>query len=189
MEISPSEAEQSLESIQLMVSKTKKMISNSGAYKFLILWGFIWLFGFLGNHFADGQTAAYIWIVLDILGGLGSAILGIRLGRGIRSSSGLTTGRRIGLFWLLLFVYCFLVILITNPMDGKQLAMIIILFVIIGWVAMGLLLSVASIWWGLGITVLALIGYFLLPDFFFLWMAVLGGGGMIGLGLYIRSRW
>jgi hypothetical protein len=34
-----------------------------------------------------------------------------------------------------------------------------------------------------------LIGYFLLPGIFYLWMAVLGGGGMIALGLHIRSRW
>jgi uncharacterized membrane protein len=189
MNISPSEAEQALESIQVMVSKTKKLIVNSGAYNFLILWGAIWLIGFLGNHFADGQTAAFIWLALDILGGLGSAFLGIRLGRVVRSTSGLTSGKRIGMFWFLLFVYCALMVLITSPADGKQLAMIIILFVIVGWVAMGLLLSVASIWWALGITLLALFGYYLVPDLFFLWMAVLGGGGMIGLGLYIRSRW
>jgi hypothetical protein len=67
--------------------------------------------------------------------------------------------------------------------------MFIILFVMIGWLAMGLLLSFASIWPGLLITALALIGYFLLPNIFYLWMAILGGGGMIVLGLYIRSRW
>jgi hypothetical protein len=39
------------------------------------------------------------------------------------------------------------------------------------------------------ITALALVGYFLLPGIFNLWMAILGGGGMIVLGLYIRSRW
>jgi hypothetical protein len=69
------------------------------------------------------------------------------------------------------------------------MAMFIILFVTVGWVAMGLLLSFASIWWGLAITVLALVGYFLLPGIFYLLMGILGGGGMIVLGLYIRMRW
>jgi len=54
---------------------------------------------------------------------------------------------------------------------------------------MSLLLSFASVWWGLIITALALIGYFWLADFFYLWMAALGGGGMIALGFYIRNRW
>ena len=66
--------------------------------------------------------------------------------------------------------------------------MIITLFVMIGWMAIGLLLSFASIKWGVAITAMALISYFLLPGYFYLLMAILGGGGMIALGLYIRSR-
>lgn len=69
------------------------------------------------------------------------------------------------------------------------MAMFIILFVMVGWMAMGLLFSFASIRWGLTITALALIGYFFLSDIFYLWMAILGGGGMIALGLHIRNRW
>jgi len=53
----------------------------------------------------------------------------------------------------------------------------------------GLLFSFSTVWWTLPITALALVGYFLLPDIFYLWMAILGGGGMIALGVYIRSRW
>ena len=67
--------------------------------------------------------------------------------------------------------------------------MIIILFIMIGQMAMGLMLSFSATWWALPITALALAGYLLLPDFFYLWMAILVGGGMIALGLYIHSRW
>ena len=189
MNISPTEAEESLQAIQVMVRKTQKIISDSGAYNFLIVWGVIWLIGFLGNHFTDVRTASYIWGALNILGGVGSALLGIKISRRVRNPSGLATAKRIGWFWLLIFLYCFTLILVASPVDGKQLAVIIIIFVMIGWVAMSLLLSVVSVWWGLGITALGLIGYFFLPGVFFLMMAVLGGGGMIALGLYIRSRW
>jgi hypothetical protein len=54
---------------------------------------------------------------------------------------------------------------------------------------MGLLFSFASLWWPLPITALVLVGYFFFPDYFYLCMSLLGGGGMIALGLYIRSRW
>jgi hypothetical protein len=90
---------------------------------------------------------------------------------------------------MLLFLYCAAAVAVAWPMDGKKLAMFIILFVIIGWMAMGLLLSFVSIRLGLVISALALIGYFLLPDFFYLLMAFLGGGGMIAMGIYIRKRW
>jgi hypothetical protein len=189
MNISPSEAEEALAAIQAVMHKTRRSIANSGAYLFLIVWGAIWLIGFLGSQFLTLETAGNAWMVLDIFGGILSAVIGIRMGRGVRRTSATTSGKRIGLFWMLLFVYCIAAIAVAWPTDGKQLAMFIILFVTVGWVAMGLLLSFVSVWWGLALTVLALIGYFLLPDIFYLWMAILGGGGMIALGLYIRLRW
>ena len=54
---------------------------------------------------------------------------------------------------------------------------------------MGLLLSFASIWWGLVLLGISLVGYFLLPEYFYLIMAFVGGGGMIVLGIYVRNRW
>ena len=189
MNISPTEAEEALAAIQSMMKKTRRAISSSGAYMFLFIWGVVWLLGFLSSQFLPNQIAGYIWMGLDILGGVISAIVGIRMGRGVRSSSPVTSGKRIGIFWFLLFFYAVATVAVSWPADGKQLAMYIILFVMVGWLAMGLLLSFASVWPGFAITALALIGYFLLPSIFYLWMAVLGGGGMIALGLYIRSRW
>jgi len=59
----------------------------------------------------------------------------------------------------------------------------------IGQLAMDLLLSFSSTWWALPITALALVGYFFFPAIFYVWMAILVGGGMILYGLYIHSRW
>jgi hypothetical protein len=189
MNISPTEAEEALTAIQTMVRKTRRSISSSGAYAFLIVWGCVWLFGFLTSHFIHSETAGYIWMGLDILGGALSAVIGIRMNQNIRSPSATATGKRIAWFWLLLFLYCTAAIGVAWPLDGKTLAMFIIFFVMVGWMAMGLLLSFFSIWLGLVISALALIGYFLLPDIFYVWMAILGGGGMIALGIYIRNKW
>jgi hypothetical protein len=189
MNISPSEAEEALSAIKTIMKKTRRTISSSGAYKFLILWGIVWLLGFLNSQFLPDHIASNIWIVLDVLGGIFAALVGIRMNRGIRSNSPSTTGKRIGGFWLLLFLYCFAAIMVAQPIDGKQLAMFIILFVIVGWIAMGLLLSFASVWWGLALTAIALFAFFLLPSIFYLIMAILGGGGMIALGFFIRDRW
>jgi hypothetical protein len=52
-----------------------------------------------------------------------------------------------------------------------------------------MLIAFSAVWWALLITALALIGYFLFIDIFYLWMAFLVGGGMIFLGLYIRLKW
>ena len=189
MNISPKEAEEALAAVQEVMRKTRRAISSSGAYKFLILWGVIWFIGFLNSQFLPDDIASRVWMGLDIGGGILSVVIGLRLNRVVRSNLPSTSGKRIAFFWLLLFLYCTAAISVAWPVDGKQLAMFIIFFVTIGWVAMGLLLSFASVWWGLALVALALIGYFLLPVMFYLWMAFLGGGGMIALGIYVRNRW
>lgn len=190
MNISPAEAEEALTAIQTMVKKTRRAISSSGGYLFLLVWGVVWLLGFLNSQFLPERIVGYVWSALDILGGIASAVIGIRMGRGVRSTkASLTTGQRIGLFWLLLFLYCSAIIAVAWPVDGKQLAMFIILLTSVGWIAMSLLLLFFSAWWALALTALALAAYFLLPGIFNLVMAILGGGGMIALGLYIRSKW
>ena len=189
MNISPTEAEEALAAIQRTMQKTRHSIASSGAYVFLIVTGIVWLVGFLSTQFLSGEIVAYIWIGMSALGSALSILLGTRRGRRVRSPSVNASAKRAGIFWLLLVFYGIATVAIARPTDGKQVTMFVILFIMIGQLAMGLLLSFSAVWWALPITALALVGYFLLPGIFYLWMGVLGGGGMIALALYIRSRW
>ena len=189
MDISHSEAEEALTAIQNMAQKTRHSIASSGAYITLIATGIVWLIGFMCTQFLQGKVVVYIWIALSILGSALGTVLGTRMGKRVRSPSTAPMAKRIGLFWLLLVLYGVAAVVIARPTDGQQVTMFVILFIMLGQLAMGLLFSFSSVWWALPITALALVGYLLLPDIFYLWMAILGGGGMIALGLYIRSRW
>ena len=189
MKVSTTEAEEALAAIQKMTQKTRHSIASSGAYIFLIATGIIWLVGFLSTQFLAGAIVAYIWTGMSLLGSAAAILLGSRMGRRVRSPAFDVSAKRAVIFWILLVFYGIATIAIARPTDGKQITMFIILFIMIGQLSMGLLLSFASVWWALPITALALAGYFLLPHIFYLWMAILGGGGMIVLGLYIRSRW
>ncbi|NPV55061.1 MAG: hypothetical protein HPY76_00105 [Anaerolineae bacterium] len=189
MNVSPSEAEEALAAIQTAIQKTRHSITHSGAYVTLIATGIVWLVGFTCTQFLQGEILVYIWVGLSILGSALGVFLGTRIGKRIRSPSTAPIARRIGAFWLLLALYAIAVIGIAHPTDGQQVTMLVILFIMLGQLAMSLLFSLSAVWWVLPVTALALIGYLLLPDIFYLWMAVLGGGGMIALGLYIRSRW
>ncbi len=189
MNISPDEAEEALAAIQRTAQKTRHSFAGSGAYIFLILTGMVWLVGFLATQFLSGAIVAYIWVGMSLLGSGLSIPLGRRLGRRVRGPSMGIYAKRGGIFWLLLILYGSAAIAVARPTDGKQLTMLIILFIMIGQLAMGLLFSYASTWWAVPVTALALAGYFFLPGLFYLWMAVLVGGGMIALGLYIRLRW
>lgn len=189
MNVSPDEAAEALAAIQAVTKKTRQSIARSGASIFLIVTGIVWLVGFLATQFLSGEIVAYIWIGISLLGTALSIPLGMRLGPRVRGPKTDVSVKRASLFWLLLVFYGIAAIAVARPTDGKQITMLIILFIMIGQLSMGLLLSFSSTWWALPITALALVGYFLLPGIFYLWMAVLVGGGMIALGLYIRLRW
>jgi hypothetical protein len=189
MNISPSEAEEALAAIQMMAQKTRHSISSNGTYVTLIVTGIVWLVGFTCTQFLPSESLGGIWTGLSIFGGLLATVWGFRVGRRFRSPAMATTAKRVGLFWLFLIFYAIATIAVTWPLDGKQLTVLIVLFALIGHLSMGLLLSFAAVWWPLPIAALVLISYFLLPDLFYFWMAILGGGGMIALGLYIRLRW
>ncbi len=190
MNISPNEAEEALAAIQRMTQKTRHSIASSGAYIFLIVTGIVWLVGFLSTQFLTGEIVGYIWT--------GTEPPWQRPGHPPRHPDGQARPQPVdsrrrqsesassGCSWSS-------TALPPSPSPGRRtgskLTMFIILFIMLGQLAMGLLLSFSSVWWALPITALALVGYFLLPGIFYLWMGVLGGGGMIALGLYIRSRW
>ena len=189
MNVSPSEAKEALAAIQIMAQKTRRSIASGGTYITLIVTGIVWLVGFTCTQFLPGGIVAYIWAGLSIIGGAAGTVLGFRMGKRVRSPLTVPMAKRVGLFWLLLVFYGIAFVAIARPTDGKQATMFVILFIMLGQMAMGLLFSFSSVWWALPISALALIGYFVLPDIFYLWMAILGGGGMIALALYIRARW
>jgi len=189
MDLSPSEAEEALAAIQTVARKTRHSIASGGTYVTLIVTGIVWLIGFTCTQFLAGENLGYIWTGLSIFGGILGTVWGFRIGKRFRSPAMATTAIRVGLFWLFLIFFCIAMIAVTWPLDGKQLTVLIVLFALIGHLSMGLLLSFAAVWWPLPIAALVLISYFLLPDLFYFWMAILGGGGMIALGLYIRLKW
>ncbi len=42
---------------------------------------------------------------------------------------------------------------------------------------------------GLALTGVTLVGFYLLTPYYCLWMAIMGGGTLLGTGMYIRVRW
>jgi hypothetical protein len=189
MNISPNEAEETLADIQKVSQKTRRSIAGSGAAISLIITGAVWLIGFTATQFLTAPLVIWIWVVTAVVGSALATFLGRRAGQRVRIQSAAVTGRRIALFWLFLILIAAAAIAVAHPDGGKQLTTLIILFAMIGQMGMGLLLFFSATWWTLPVSAMVLACYFLLPGYFYLGMAVLGGGTMIVLGLYIRLRW
>jgi hypothetical protein len=185
MNVSPEEAREALATIRQVTAQTNKA-SAVGSAPFLLVWGLVWIIGFLASQFISSSTiVGGIWGGLTVVGVAASAAQGVRLGRQVRTAS----GARIAAFFWALLGYTALCLWIVRPLAGAQLALLIVLAIMFGYVVLGLWLGVAPlVGFGLVEGTLALLGYYVLPAYFALWMAVVGGGALLGSGIYLLCQ-
>ena len=186
MEITKDEAQKSLEAVQQVMAQTRKQMASGGGPYFMLIWGCVWFLGFLVSQFLTGPIVGWTWLGLDSVGVVASVIVGSIIGRRVRRP---LLDARVGVFWLALVLYSALWIWIAAPTSDQQFSLLIATMAMFGYVVMGLWMSGTLAWVGLGVTALALVGYFAVPGYFNLWMAILGGGTLIGSGIYILRRW
>ncbi len=187
--ISPDEAREALELIEVTTQRMRRAVAHGGAPYFLIIWGLVWTVGFGGTHFLgpDSPSTGILWLVVDTVGIVASFLVGWRLAGRLRSPR---LGPAIGLFWMAWLAYSALIVYFARPQTGNQLSLLISLLAMFGYVTSGILYR--SVFMGaLGVAVTGLIvgGYLLIPVYFNLWMAILGGGSLVAAGLYILYAW
>jgi hypothetical protein len=198
MDVSREEAERALDTARDAAERTKKMLAYAGADALLVLWGVIWVFGYLGSQFLP-LVAGWLWLALNGTGIALSVVIWKRSAP-VRSPESGRIGGRIGATWGLLYLYVYLWIGLLWPflrvrgheqsqMFYRHLGAIAGSIPMFAYVVMGLWLASFMLWTGLAVTALTILGLILVPAYFSLWMAVLGGGTLIGTGLVIRNRW
>jgi len=93
-------------------------------------------------------------------------------------------------FWVVLGMYCFAALAILSPANGLQFNAFMVITVMFAYVIMGIWGGEKMmIWLGVIITVNTLIGYFVVPGYYSVWMAVMGGGVLFGAGLFGKIFW
>jgi hypothetical protein len=193
MDISKKDAEQSLSLIEETAAQTIKSLISTNYSSIHIIWGVVWLIGFLGTHFFL-KWVWPIWITLSLLGSAATFVIirqQFRTGIPTKIPTAEKFGQRLFWFWTLLFVYVFVLISIVAPINGLQINALICSMCMFAYVVTGLWTkSGYLVWLGLAVTATTLIGYFLIPhNYYSLWMAITGGGALVGTGLYLQLRW
>ncbi len=180
MSMTPEEAQASLQAIQQVACQTRQTLYRKTGY-FPIIWGLAWGGGFLSYQYLPFLPASILWIALLVVGGIASGIVGARVEQQVRS----TNGNRINLFFAVLMGYTYLGFWIARPLSVQQMELLLTLAVMFGMIGAGLWLKVSAlIGFGVVVSALAVVGYYTLPAYFGLWMAVLIGTTFIGTGLY-----
>lgn len=148
----------------------------------LILWGMVWILGYTGTYLRPHWWL--LWPVLVVLGIAGSSYVGRRT----RAKEACAEGWNYGASAVVLFLFFWATFAVLPPKSGLEVGAFVPIFV-------GLCYSIYGIWaravrmlvLGVAVGALTVGGYFYLPAYFLLWMAVVGGGGLILGGLWLRG--
>jgi len=184
MGVTQKEALASLEAINNVNQHMRKSIAGGAAPYYVLLWGIVWIVGFTADQFLPQTIAGWIWIGMGIMIGILSGLLAARFHAKVRSP----LSKRISLLWCAIFTFGLLWIWITQPLDSNQVSIMVVTIVMFGYVIMGIFFGGILKWVGLGVTALALIGYYFLQDWYSLWMAFIGGGTLFISGLVLLRQ-
>ena len=182
MPITRDEAAGALNDISQTERRSGEVYGYSKASPHLIIWGAIWIVGY-GLSWARPDFV-WTWPVLSLIGVVGSFWIG---SRGRAESERPSDWRYLGTF-IAVFLFIFALFAVMPPQTNAQAGaffplLVALMYALVGIWARGLRLLIT----GVVLAALTLVGFFYLPAYFLLWMAVVGGGGLILGGVWLRS--
>jgi len=191
------EARAALDEIDRISAQARSTIAQGPSAPVLILWGCIWMIADITTQFHP-QSLAWLWWMLDLVGALGTWWF---IARGVRVRR--PGGWRYGVFWGVIFFYAILWVNLLVPVKWPQTDAEWIHFEPIyrrmtayfhtipmfAYVIGGLFTGRFFIWLGALVTVLILVGYCFVQDYFYLWLGLTGGGALAISGIFIRKFW
>jgi len=199
------EAVAAMGDIESSQKRTRARAQYKGADLIYALWGAIWFGAFVTQHVGSDfgfqlgsfsiQGAGIVWLPLVLLGIVATIVIGRR-----RESVVDKDGWKFGVLWPIVFAYFYLWFFLLAPLLDEKLVetadgtmrftAVFSTIPMCIYVLGGVLSSQAYIALiGGAVTVLTALGFYLAYDYFYLWMAVFGGGGLMLAGYISRRKW
>ena len=199
------EAVAAMGDIETTQRRARARAQHKGADIIYFIWGVIWFVAFTVQHMGVGISfrlgpvsfngSGLVWTPLVLLGIVLTVIIARR-----QETVHDKDGWKFGVLWPIVFGYVYLWMFLLSPMiqhemlateEGMlRMTAIISTIPMCIYVLAGIMEGegwIAGI--GAAITVLTGIGVYLVHDYFYLWMAVFGGGGLMLAGYISRRKW
>lgn len=183
MSLSRGEAVEALALIDVASRRSGVLRGYQRVAPHLMLWGIIYGVGYGFGQFRASE-AALAWLALVPVGIAGDVLI-VRQDRRQAAAGG--PGWR---FWLglaaTLLVFVAATWAIMAPRDPRAIAAFVPLVVAVAYIVLGMWTGRRLILTGIGLGLLTLFGFFVLPSLFMIWMAGAGGGALVLGGLWLR---
>jgi hypothetical protein len=183
MTVTRDDAQQTLREMTQTVRRSSAAYSYYQSAPHLLLWGVIWVVGY-GLSYWRPQLWE-LWPILCAAGIAGSVTIGMRMKAhqgAVRDLRPIATVVAVTLLIGALFA------ILPAYAIGRSAGAFFPLLVAFYYALIGIWAhAVRMLILGVALAALTLAAFFLIPGFFPLWMAIVGGGGLILGGLWLRS--
>jgi len=194
MTLSPDQAAQSLQEIEKTARRSAQAHEYAHSSPQFILWGLIWMVGYTGSYLLPNygfiHGINWLWFALVVAGVVGSSILGRRRYRDLAPDA-IAKAKAIGFRWgmtcLVFYVFLIATFAVMRPTSPAASGAFVPLIIAAIYAVMGIWRGLRFLYAGIAVGALTLGGWFWLPEYFLLWMAAVGGGSLILVGLWLRK--
>jgi hypothetical protein len=194
MSLSPNEAAQTLGEIARTEKRSAEAHEYANASPQCILWGLIWMVGYTGSHLLPNYGFQghinWLWFALCTLGAIGSAVIGRRQARHLdpaQRAAERAKGFRIGMSAFAAWWFVAALFMVMRPVHPVAVGAIVPLIVALAYSIFGIWRGPRFLYIGVTLAALTLGGFLYLREFFLLWMAFVGGGSLILVGLWLKK--
>jgi hypothetical protein len=181
MSLTPNEAADALRDIESAGRRSGQAFGYRYSGRHFMLWGAVWMVGYAGNDLLP-RLAGPLWLAALVAGAVGSALLSRSGPKGTRKSAWQSVGLVAIIALFITATYA-----VMWPVSTAQQAAFVPLLAAAAYSAVGLWTGARWIVAGVALAVLTLGGFFLIHSHYSLYMAAVGGGGLILAGLWMRS--
>ena len=180
MSLSQRDALSALNDVDAADARARAAQANRAGAPYLLIWGAAWVVGYVLTGVLPMRLIGPAWWSLSAVGIVAMLLLPRRTG---------VKGRGVTMTVIGLSVWAFIAATfwIMQPTTGVQLAVYPPLVLSLIYVLMGSVRRTRIMWVGAAVFVLTLIGYAFLKPLLPFWLAVVGGGGLILGGLWMRQ--
>ena len=181
--IDSQQASEALSDINEIVRRVRQSQIYDLASQIMIFWGALIIAGNIAT-FVGPRYGGYIWISINVLGVVGTAVLSMF---GYRRTGVRAFDLRMLAAFLMFFAFGILCSSVLGHYGPREMGSFWPIYFMLFYSLAGMWVGYAFVVIGLSISALTLIGYFYIDGAaFLLWMAFVNGGGLILGGLWMR---
>jgi hypothetical protein len=180
MTLTQADATAALRDAEAIKHRSSRLRGYQSASPHLIIWGIVWAVGYAASYLQPAWINA-IWLALVAVGTAASIVAGMADGRKGVHAEGLAV---LGVTFVVFVAGTFIVM---APHDPRQPAAFFPLVVAAGYAIMGAMGATRMLIIAGALAALTLGGFIELGNLFLPWMAVVGGGGLVLGGVWLRQ--